>query len=732
MQKRFKTVSMMLFLLGTFTGAAYASPSLVDADDVRITQQTTTATGVVKDALGETVIGASVVVKGTTNGTITDFDGNFSIPDVKKGAIIQISFVGYQTQEVVWEGKPLNIVLKDDTQALEEVVVVGFGSQKKADLTGAVSQVKMDEVLGDRPVINATAALQGAMPGLMVSGSSSPGQSKSFQIRGDLSINGGAPLVLIDNVEGDLSALNPDDIESVSVLKDAASAAIYGARAAGGVILVTTKRPKNDTKFQFNYSFNQGWENSIGRPKQASLEEYIAAYEEAGYSAQYWAGDGQVSTWKELLQQYKAGTLQGVYENGIYKHTDGRIYYLKESDPQGNALDTGVLSNHNVSVSGGTDKLRFRISGNYSYENGPMITNKDKYMRKALSAFISADVAKWYTQEISMYYTDTKQTALSNNIRDPFATRLISWYPEGNMPGEILGRSDDYIIDSPRNSYLVSPTSTTRNSIPRIQVKSIIKPLKNWEIVAEYTFNKKNYKYNNYSGLMEYADVQLAVKKLPTSGIDTYQINTNETKYNALNLYSTYKLELGKHKASVMVGFNQESSWYGAFNASIEQQSVPTVPSFGGGTGTKNISESYSEYAIRGAFARLTYSFADKYLLTANMRYDGSSKFPKENRFGFFPSVSVGWRLGQEHFMDWSREYLDDFKLRASWGSIGNQNISPYGYIASMGINQSTAWLDGGDKISVIGVPGLVRGNYTWETVTTLDFGFDLSMFGTA
>lgn len=297
------------------------------------------------------------------------------------------------------------------------------------------------------------------------------------------------------------------------------------------------------------------------------------------------------------------------------------------------------------------------------------------------------------------------------------------------MPGEILGKDQDYIIDSPRNSYLVSPTSSTRNSIPRIQVKSIIKPLKNWDIVAEYTFNKKNYKYKNYTGLMEYADVQLAVKKLPTSGIDTYTINQEETKYNALNLYSTYKLELGKHKASVMVGFNQESSWWGYLNTSVDEQSVPTVPSFDGGTGTKNIREGYSEYAIRGAFGRLTYSFADKYLLTANMRYDGSSKFPKNNRFGFFPSVSVGWRLGQEKFMNWSREYLDDFKLRASYGSIGNQNIDPYGYIASMGIGQSTTWLDGGDKITYIGVPGLVRANYTWETVTTLDFGFDLNMF---
>ena len=730
MQKQIKTASMLLFCMGAIAGTVQASPERGLVDDISITQQVETARGVVKDAQGESVIGASVVVKGTTNGTITDFDGQFALSGVKKGDIIQVSFVGYQTQELAWQGKPLNITLKDDTQALEEVVVVGFGSQKKADLTGAVSQVKMDEVLGDRPVINATAALQGTMPGLMVSGGSSPGQSKSFNIRGDLSINGGSPLVLIDNVEGDLSALNPDDIESVSVLKDAASAAIYGARAACGVILVTTKRPKNDTKFQFNYSFNQGWENSIGRPEQASLEDYIAAYEETGYSKQYWAGNGQISTWKELLQQYKAGSLQGVLENGIYKHTDGAIYYLKEGDPQGNALDTGVLSNHNISVSGGTDKLRFRISGNYSYENGPMVTDKDKYTRKALTTFVSADIAKWFTQEITMYYTDTKKSALSSNIRDPFATRLISWYPEGYMPGEILGRADDLIIDSPRNSYLVSPTSTTRNSIPRIQVKSIIKPLKNWDIVAEYTFNKNNYKYNNYTGLMEYADVQLAVKKLPTSGIDTYTINSSETKYNALNLYSTYKLELGKHKASVMAGFNQESSWYGYLNTSIDQQSVPTVPSFGGGTGTKNISEGYTEYAIRGAFGRLTYSYDDKYLLTANMRYDGSSKFPKENRFGFFPSISLGWRLGQESFMDWSRSWLDDFKLRGSYGSIGNQNIDPYGFVAAMGIGQSTTWLDGGQKVTVIGVPGLVRANYTWETVTTLDFGFDLNMFG--
>ena len=197
MQKRFKTVSMMLFLMGTLSGTANAAPSSAAVDDVRITQQSETASGIVKDATGETVVGASVVVKGTTNGVMTDFEGAFSLKNVKKGDIIEVSFVGYKTQEVVWNGRSLNITLVEDTEMLDEVVVVGFGSQRKADLTGAVSQVKMDEVLGDRPVINATAALQGTMPGLMVSGASSPGQSKSFNIRGDISINGGSPLVLI-------------------------------------------------------------------------------------------------------------------------------------------------------------------------------------------------------------------------------------------------------------------------------------------------------------------------------------------------------------------------------------------------------------------------------------------------------------------------------------------------------------------------------------------------------
>ncbi len=308
-----------------------------------------------------------------------------------------------------------------------------------------------------------------------------PRTEQNINIRGDLSINGGSPLVLIDNVEGSISQLSPDDIETVTVLKDASAAAIYGARAAAGVVLVTTKRPKEDTRFNLTYSFSQGWERSLNRPEQAPLLDYISAYREAGYSNQYWAGDGNLDTWEELIGQYRNGSLEGVYDNGIYKHTDGRIYYLKESDVQGAILGTGALSNHNVAVSGGTQKIRFRMAGNYSRENGPLITDKDLYVRKAISSFISADITDRYTQELNMFYTHTKNTGLAGNIRDPYATRLISWYPvDGYMPADFLTNSDeDLIIDSPKNSYMVSPVANNTHSIPRIQVKTILKPLKN-------------------------------------------------------------------------------------------------------------------------------------------------------------------------------------------------------------------------------------------------------------
>ncbi|MDE7452257.1 MAG: SusC/RagA family TonB-linked outer membrane protein, partial [Paramuribaculum sp.] len=694
--------------------------------------QSGVCTGTVYDEDGEPLPGASVFVEGSKNGASTNIDGKFSISNVKVGATVRISYVGYNPVSVVWDGKPISVNMTPTNDALDEVVVVGFGTQKRVDLTGAVDQVKMSEVLGDRPVVNAAAALQGAIPGLMVSGASSPGQSKSLNIRGDLSINGGSPLVLIDNVEGDIAQLNPDDIETVTVLKDAASSAIYGARAAGGVVLITTKKPNKDARISVTYNFNQAWERSINRPQQASLLEYISAYREAGYSNLYWAGEGNLDTWEELIGQYRAGSLEGVLDNGIYKNPeDGRIYYLKESDVQGSILGTGAMTNHNITMSGGTDRIRFRMSANYNRNNGPLVTDKDLFTRKAISSFVSADITKWLTQEVSMFYTNRQSNSLSSGIRDPYATRLISWYPvNGYMPADYLANcSEDLIIDSPYNSLQVTPTASNTYSVPRIQTKTIITPLKDWTITAEYTYNQTNQDYKWYTGVIRFADVQLAQKTFPTDATkNNYAINKYVTKYNALNLYTNYKLDLGKNHFTAMFGFNQESYNYAEMKGNVQGQAVITVPSFEGGTGEKTLSDSYTEYTIRGGFGRITYNFDERYLVNVSARYDGSSKFPKKNRYGFFPSISGAWRISQESFMEGARSWLTELKPRVSYGSIGNQNISPYGYVAGMSIDPSTVWLNDGQKVTVISMPGLVRANYTWETVKTLDFGIDFSV----
>ena len=695
-------------------------------------QSLLTVSGTVTDANQDPLPGVTVAVVGNTGlGTMTDLDGKFTLKNVPSDGTLRFSYIGMKTQEMPVAGKTsFAVTLMEDSELLDELVVVGFGSQRKADVTGAVTQVEMKDVLGDRPIVSASAALQGAIPGLMVSGGSNVAQTKTFNIRGTLSINGGSPLVLIDNVEGDINALNPNDIESITVLKDASSAAIYGARAAGGVILVTTKRPKGETKFQLNYSFNQGWETAISRPQQASLLDYIQAYKDAGLSQQYWAGDGDIDRWVELIGQYNSGTLEGVYENGIYQDQDNRVYYLKDGDPQGNALETGMITNHNISVSGGTEKLRFRLSGNYSYTDGPMYTTKDNYQRFVLNSFLSADITSWFTQEATIIYTNSKTTNLASQIANPYETKLISWYPDGYLSKDILGTAQDYLLDSPRNTLELAPTYPFVESIPRIQLKTIVTPLENWKINLEYTFNYYSSVSNGYTGVTTYANPQLGINTTPSDPTqDQYWYNTRETKYHALNLYSSYDFAIDRHRFGIMLGYNQEDSFSGAMSSSIKTQSVQTVPSMGGGTGDKLLNDTYSEYTIRGLFGRLTYNFDDRYLLTANARYDGSSKFPKLNRFGFFPSVSVGWRVANESFMDWSRDWLDDFKLRASYGSIGNQSIAPYGFVPQMTVGQYNVWLDNGDRVSVITSPGLVRANYTWERVSTLDLGFDLTAF---
>lgn len=715
----------------------------VESAVATIAQQKKSVIGIVKDMAGEPIIGATVLEKGNDiNGTITDIDGKFTL-SVPTNATISISYIGYVTQELnVGNKNSFTVTLKDDSKSLDEIVVVGYGSQKKANLTGAVSSVKMDEVIGDRPILNASDALQGAVPGLFVSNDgNAPGKSKSFQIRGAYSVgvknsdgtygNSIKPLVLIDNVEGDLDMVNPEDIESISVLKDAASAAIYGARAAGGVIVVTTKRPKGATSFKLNYNNNFAFGTATNLPKQAPLKDYLQAYLDAGYSDAYWSlGSPSVSKWMEYLGEYQKnpGAFNTVGD-GIYMDESGTPYFLNEKDLYKNFMETSFQMTHNISASGGTERLRYRISGGYTSNDGVLVSDRDKFQRMSVNAFISADVTKWFTQEMTMSYAHSLRTE-PGGMGGVYNIRLVSYYPEGNLPSSVNNLDQrDLPLFTPKNQILLSNPVKNNTDNPRIFLKSIIKPFKGFEAAFEYTFDKNIYDYSWYTGQYDYTTVQGGSSK---SFVDDYLRKQKKyTNYNAFNIYATYSKDFGDHHFKLMAGFNQESSYMENLDVYSYNQAVLEVPAMASGTGTIKATDTYSEYAVRGGFFRINYTYQDKYLLEVNGRYDGSSKFPKDSRFGFFPSVSAGWQIAQEKFMESTRDWLDGLKLRGSYGMIGNQNVNPYTFTPSMALdNQSKSWIiDNNYVTSVKSLPSLVSRTFTWEKVGTIDIGLDINLF---
>ena len=698
---------------------------------------------------GEPIIGATVLEKGnTTNGTITDIDGNFTI-NLPANATLSISYIGYITQEIqVGYQTSFKVVLKDDTKTLDEIIVVGYGSQKKANLTGAVSSVKMDEALGDRPLLNAADALQGAVPGLFVSnGGNAPGTSKSFQIRGAYSLgvknsdgtygNTIKPLVLIDNVEGDIDMINPEDIESINVLKDAASAAIYGARAAGGVILVTTKRPKGASRFELNYNNNFAFGKAVNLPKQAPLMDYLQAYLDCGYSDAYWSlGSPSVSKWMEYLTAYqKDPSSFNTVGDGIYVDESGVPYYLNEKDLYKNFMETSFQMTHNISASGGTDKLRYRISGGYNSNDGVLISDRDKFERMNVNSFISADVTKWFTQEITMSYAHSLQTS-PGGMGGVYNTRLVSYYPEGELPASVNTLADeDLPLFTPRNQILYSNPVNNKNDNPRIFLKSILKPLKGLEAVFEYTFDKNIYDYHWYTGQYDYTTIQGGSSK---SFVDDYLRKYKQhTNYNSINVYATYNKDFGNHHFKVMAGFNQESSYQETLDTYSYNQAVLDVPAMSSGTGTIKATDSYSEYAIRGGFFRVNYNYLDKYLLEVNGRYDGSSKFAKKNRYGLFPSASLAWNFSEEDFMKEYKSILSNGKLRASWGLTGNNRVGEYEAYALLKMAKAASnnlpsgvypFENNQNSIGMVPI-SLANKDLKWETTEQWNVGLDLGFF---
>lgn len=684
-------------------------------------------TGHVKDArTNEPLIGVSVVLKGnTTVGTISDLDGNFKL-DVPASSTLIFSYIGYATQEIAVEGrKNLQVAMAEDSETLDEVVVVGYGTQKKVNLTGSVSQVKMDEIAANRPVNSIADALMGNVPGLTLSGNTGePGSGYDFQIRGTSSINGGSPLILVDGISIDISSLNPNDIESVSVLKDASAAAVYGARAAFGVVLITTKKATKEQKPSISFSAKLSMSNPQSMAKRATPLQTIQALLAANYTT--FVGGQSFSEWEKLLQQYESNPSQ--YPGG-YTDIDGVRYQLAASDPTGDLISTGFQQIYDVAVSGGSKKTKYRLSASYLDQDGVLVTNKDRYKRYNITSFISSDVTSWLTTELTTLYTHSDKQdpyRLQFNSRDVWAqaVSLPSFYPTDGVT------IDDKYYRYATPAHMMDSAVPTEANYNRLNMlgRLILKPFKGMTVTGEYSINKTFYTQKEFNKRVDdFADGRNNTVLPANEPYSTYRFQKSNTDYNALNLFATYNKKISDHEFTVTGGINMEKYYNEGLTASRGNMINDEVPALGLATNVPSVSDSYNENAIFGTFYRVNYSFMDRYLFEASGRYDGSSKFPEENRFGFFPSFSAGWRINQEAFLR-DVKFLSNLKLRASWGSIGNQNIKDYQYLPTMNSVKAN-WGVGEDKPLTLETPILVRANFTWEEVRTTNVGLDWGFF---
>lgn len=689
--------------------------------------------GVVRDENGEGLPGVNVLVKGTQTGTVTDGAGAFSITVPGPESVLVFSFVGYQSQEVpVGDQTQFSITLSVDTKALEEIIVVGYGEQKKVNLTGAVATVG-SEVIQSRPVGNLGQALQGTIANLNISQTSGAlGSGSSFNIRGNTSINGGSPLILVNNIPMDINQINPNDIESVTVLKDAASAAIYGARAAFGVILITTKSGKKDTRPQVSLSMNYSVNKPVVKFETMNVMERMAYMNEANIRVN--------GTPYYQFDEYYEAAIRAHYADpskpNVFIHPNNspnQWAYAGNTDWAKETLrDSYPMQQYNATVSGGSDRFDYYTSIGYFNARGITRHFDERFQRYNIMSNLNYDLAKWLRVGAKVAInTSDKMFPPNDNVNNFDENRNMfqvhqwpNWpvyHPDGNyassgsVPNLVqLHREGGYRSRDIFDTWLTGLVKIT--------------PIQNVSINLDYSYNFKDTEEIDYRKRLPMYDIHGNVHGYyPYTNPSSVQRNNYSARYHVLNAYADFEKNFDRHYVKIMAGYNQEYSSSRFFSGKREMLIVETMPYMNLAYGERYTNDSESEYAIRGAFTRLNYSFGDKYLLEFNGRYDGSSKFPKSDRFAFFPSVSVGWRLDNEGFFGGLRDVFNVFKLRASMGSLGNQNVTGnYPYIATYSAGLSGYILAGENQMAVV-APGLVSPNLTWETVTQQDIGLDLA-----
>ncbi|MCH5319818.1 MAG: TonB-dependent receptor [Paramuribaculum sp.] len=703
-----------------------------------------TATGTVVDQFGEPLVGVSVMVPGTSKGASTDVDGNFSIANVNRGESLRFTMIGCKPYETVWHGTPLNITMEDDVAALDEVVVVGFGVQKKANLTGAVSTISATE-LSNRPVSSAVDALAGLAPGLDIIGSNLGGQlnaTKTMNIRGIGTIGSGSnvvPLVLIDGMEGDLNTVNPQDIENISILKDAAASSIYGSRAAGGVILVTTKNGKQG-KVQVTYSDSFRWSNVYKLPHNANSYLWALTANEASLNAGMgvFLPDSKV---EELKRAVETGYTTMYPKPNAPNEWDDYGQVNINTLPVGNTDwmyhlfgKTSFSQEHNISVTGGSDRINTYFSASILDQGGILNFGDDKHMRYNITGRINFQITPWL-----LFGYSARWSRIDNNfpsyVTDSAGAGLLYHDISRNWPNMPL-----YDPNGHPNAYSFIEALTNGGRFKSLndrldhQFSFLITPLEGLSLNAEMNYSARNYKIHH---------AYLQTQAWGVNG-DAYDLNAPDypagyptgsrvadrsqiTNYFNPNVYATYQFNIKQdHQFKVMAGFQSEWLKYDLFSAQRDGI-IADIPYLDKTDGPSVLTGYANEWATAGFFGRINYDYKGRYLVEGNIRYDGTSRFRRGHRWSTSPSFSLGWNVANESWFESVRQKVNTLKVRYSWGRLGNQNTSNwYPTYSNMGYSAGTyGWLVNGEKTTVATMPGIVSTSLTWEKNRTWDIGLD-------
>lgn len=694
-------VSLAFFTSGI--AAAEIESASPHTDAIESILQERSINGKVVDPSGEPIIGANVVVKGTTNGTITDIDGNFTL-NVPAECTLQVSYIGYNTQEIKVTSSTTNINIKlvEDTETLEEVVVVGYGTQKKGSVATSITTVKSEQ-LQNRPVQTVGEALQGTVPGLNVTSSAAPGSSPSLQLRGYSSLNGGgSPLVLVDGVPADFNFLNPEDIESVSVLKDAASAAIYGSRAANGVLLITTKRGKQgEPTFRYNGSFGVNTPSSM--PKSLSSAQYARIKNEAE------ANMGRTPIYSdEDIQKYEDGSDPNRYPN---------------TDWLDIALNNSFTTRHAVEASGGTEIVKYLLSGSIDHQTGVFPQTQQDVFNIRSSTDIKLNKKLKLGADIRYQLRDLDELL---NMEDMYKQLLgsdptmVAYYTDGSY-----GYNSGFFPNPLVSIYEGGQSFTKRHEISGMfkLEYDIIDGLKFTGIAnVKYTF-KNNEKQTHKLKYKDYFTQEIIEK-----GENAFSDRRDYNSYYNLQALLNYKKSFGSHNLDILGGYQQESEQSDWLYGSRSGYPTDIIWELNPGPKDNWSNDGNGEHwALASFIGRINYDYDNKYILSMSMRSDASSRFTKENRWATFPSVALAWRMSQESFMESTKGFLDDLKLRASWGQTG--------IATGLGLYPSytTIGMDGivinNQYKQTSGLKSIGNTELGWERSEMLNFGIDATLF---